>query len=195
MPGELYAVVLAAGQSRRYGSSKLLDELHGTPLLRHALAAAQEACPGNVVLVTGHASESITASAAGLADQVVLNAEHRSGIGSSIAKGVSHLFGEAAAVIIILADQPLITAAHIGEIVQKWGSDPDAIVATRFSGTEGPPVLFGQRYFGQLSKLAGDAGAKHVLQSHPSAVRTVEFEPAAIDIDKPSDLEALLRRT
>ena len=189
---DVYALVLAAGLSRRYGRSKLLEELSGTPLLRHALSAAQAACPGKVVLVTGHASEDIVNAASGLADEIVLNREYRNGIGSSIAKSVSHLTEDAAAVIIMLADQPLVTAAHIGQIIEKWGNDPDAIVATRFSGLDGPPVLFGERYFGELSELTGDAGAKQVLRAHPNAVRTVGFEQAAIDIDTPDDLKALL---
>lgn len=192
MPRAIHALVLAAGQSQRYGSSKLLHELHGMPLLRHALAAAQDACPGRVCLVTGHASEDIADAASGLADQLVLNTEYRTGIGSSIAKGISHLREEAAGVIVILADQPLVTAAHIGGLIGRWDGDPDAIVATRFSGVDGPPVLFGQSHFGQLSELVGDAGAKQVLRSHADVLRTVEFERAAIDIDTPSDLEALL---
>ena len=192
MAQNVFTLILAAGQSQRYGRTKLLELVNGRPMLQHALAVAQEVCPGRVCLVTGHESEDITKASANLANQVVLNDEYASGIGSSIAKGVSHLMEDAAAVIIMLADQPLVTAAHIGQIIEKWGSDPDAIVATRFSGLDGPPVLFGQKYFGQLSELTGDAGAKHVLRAHPNAVRTVGFEPAAIDIDTPSDLEALL---
>jgi len=187
-----YIIILAAGQSKRYGETKLLERFNGRPLLQHALAAAQEACPGRVCLVTGHASEDIVNAARGLADQIVLNGEYRSGIGSSIARGVSHLREVAAAITIMLADQPLVTTAHIGQIIEKWSNDPDAIVATRYSGVDGPPVLFGHRYFAQLCELEGDTGARHVLQEHRDAVRTVEFEPAAIDIDTPDDLEALL---
>jgi molybdenum cofactor cytidylyltransferase len=192
MPSDVYALVLAAGLSRRYGRSKLLEEFSGTPLLRHALTAAQAACPGRVVLVTGHGSEDMASAASGLADEMVLNEAYRTGIGSSIAKGVSHLFDRATAVIIILADQPLVTAAHIGQIIEKWDGHPDAIVATRFSELDGPPVLFGRNHFDQLAELTGDAGAKQVLRAHPNAVRTVRFEPAAIDIDTPDDLKALL---
>ena len=192
MSRDVYALVLAAGLSRRYGRSKLLEELSGMPLLRHALTAAQAACRGKVVLVTGHASEDIVDAASGLADDVVLNREYRSGIGSSIAKGVSHLTENAAAVMIMLADQPLVTAAHIDQIIEKWSNDPDAIVATRYSGVDGPPVLFGHRYFAELCELEGDAGARHVLQAHQDAVGTLEFEQAAIDIDTPDDLKALL---
>ena len=192
MVEKTYIIVLAAGQSKRYGETKLLEEYDGRPLLQHALAAGQEACPGRVCLVTGHASENIINAASGLADDVVLNREYRNGIGSSIAKSVSHLREEASAVIIMLADQPLVTAAHIGQIIEKWGNDPDAIVATRYSGVDGPPVLFGHSYFAELCELEGDAGARHVLQAYQDAVRTVEFEQAAIDIDTPDDLKALL---
>jgi len=192
MSRDVYALVLAAGLSRRYGRSKLLEELSGMPLLRHALTAAQAACRGKVVLVTGHASEDMASAASGLADAVVLNSEYQSGIGSSIARGVSHLVEDAAAVIIMLADQPLVTAAHIGQMIEKWRNNPDVIVATRYSGVDGPPVLFGHSYFPQLRELESDAGARHVLRAHRAAVRTVEFEQAAIDIDTPDDLKALL---
>lgn len=189
---KMYIIVLAAGQSKRYGETKLLEAFNGRPLLQHALAAGQATCPGRVCLVTGHASEDIVNAASGLADEIVLNSEYRSGIGSSIAKGVSHLGEENSAVIIMLADQPLVTAAHIGQIIEKWGDDPDAIVATRYSGVNGPPVLFGRSYFAQLSRLEGDTGARQILQAHPDSVRIVAFEQAAIDIDTPDDLKTLL---
>lgn len=94
----------------------------------------------------------------------------------------------------MLADQPLVTAAHIASIIDRWNGEDDTIVATRFSGVDGPPVLFGRDYFDQLGSLDGDEGAKRVLQSHPRAVRSVIFEQAAVDIDTPGDLAALLSR-
>lgn len=195
MAHNIFVLVLAAGQSQRFGATKLLEEFGGRPLLQHALAASQEACPGNVCLVTGHASEDLAKAAVGLADQIVLNDDYESGIGSSIARGVSHLINDAAAVIILLADQPLITGAHLKEIMKRWKDDPDTIVATHFSGVDGPPVLFGQRFFGQLSKLEGDTGAKQILRAWPDAVRSIDFEPAAVDIDTAGDLEGLLSQT
>ena len=195
MTQNIFVLVLAAGQSQRFGATKLLEEFGGRPLLQHALAAGQEACPGRVCLVTGHASEEMAKASVGLADQIVLNDNYESGIGSSIARGVSHLINDAAAVIILLADQPLITGAHLKEIMKRWKDDPDTIVATHFSGVDGPPVLFGQRFFGQLSKLEGDTGAKQILRAWPDAVRSIDFEPAAVDIDTAGDLEGLLSQT
>jgi molybdenum cofactor cytidylyltransferase len=191
----LFVLVLAAGQSQRFGATKLLEEFDGRPLLQHALAVGQEACPGRVCLVTGHASEEMAKASIGLADQIVLNNNYESGIGSSIAIGVSHLINDASAVIILLADQPLVTSSHVKKLVNRWNNDAGAIVATRFSGVDGPPVLFGQSFFDQLSKLEGDAGARQILQAWPDAVRSVDFQPAAVDVDTPGDLEALLSQT
>lgn len=194
MPRDIYALVLAAGQSKRYGKTKLLADLHGRPLLQHALAAGQKACPGRVCLVTGHEADEINSAASGLADIIVLNSAYESGVGSSIAIGAAACREQADAVIVMLADQPLITAAHISRIIKQWSGGPDEIVATRFSGVDGPPVLFGKGYFDQLEALAGDAGAKSLLLANPAAVRTVSLEQAAIDIDTPRDLAALLSR-
>ncbi len=191
MSQRIYIVFLAAGQSKRYGKTKLLDDLHGRPLLQHALLAAQEACPGCVCLVLGHESDKLMRAASGLADRVALNDAFETGIGSSIACGVAACRAQADAVVIMLADQPLVTAEHLSALIEQWGGQSDAIVATSFSGIEGPPVLFGQAHFNQLETLEGDAGAKSVLRAHAASVSVVKFEQAAIDIDTPADLEAL----
>lgn len=194
MPKNTYAIVLAAGQSQRYGETKLLAELHGRPLLQHALAAAQETCPGRVCLVAGHEADRIRDVASSLADLVVVNDAYESGIGSSIARGIAACHGRADAVIVMLADQPLVSGGHLAALLRQWDGQPGSIVATRFSGTDGPPVLFGNGFFDRLERLSGDAGAKSVLRASPAAVTTVAFAQAAVDIDTPTDLDALLNR-
>ena len=190
----VYAVVLAAGQSERFGSAKLLADLNGRPLLHHALSAAQGACPGSVCLVVGHRSDEILDTAAGLADLIVMNEEYDSGIGSSISRGVQACHDRADAILVVLADQPLVTASHLSELVGTWTGDPDEIIASRFAGIDGPPVLFASGLFDQLGLLSGDAGARQILLRNALAVRAVEFEPASVDVDTPADIEELANR-
>jgi molybdenum cofactor cytidylyltransferase len=191
--GKVSTVVLAAGRSERFGTAKLLAEFRGRPLLHHSLSAAQRACPGNVCLVVGHNADEVGDSAAGLADQVIMNEEYATGIGSSIACGVRACREQADAILIMLADQPLVSSSHLAELVNRWTGDANEIIASRFASVSGPPVLFAGALFDQLEDLHGDVGAREILRRSSSILRTVEFEAAAIDIDTPEDLEALAR--
>ncbi|MBT8092955.1 MAG: nucleotidyltransferase family protein [Gammaproteobacteria bacterium] len=191
MANNICIAVLAAGQARRFGASKLLQLHDSRPLLQYALAAATEAFPGNVYLVTGHDAGAIAKASSGFACHEVFNPDFENGIGTSIAKAADTCATVADALIIGLADQPLITATHLAALARAWSGDGRQIVATEFSATLGPPVLFGRDFFAELAGLKGDRGAKDVLRRNSQAVVAVEFEPALIDIDTPADLEAL----
>ena len=191
MTRKVCIVMLAAGRSERFGTAKLLAEYRGKPLLQHALSAAQGVCPGDVCLVVGHNAREVTDSAVGLADQVITNEDYATGIGSSIARGVRACREHADAILIMLADQPLVSSTHLAELMKRWTGKPNEIIASRFSGVSGPPVLFASALFDQLEDLHGDIGAREILRRSSSMLRTVEFAAAAIDIDTPEDLEAL----
>ena len=191
MTRKVCIVMLAAGRSERFGAAKLLAEYRGKPLFQHALSAAQDACPGDVCLVVGHNAHEIGDSAAGLADQLIMNEDYATGIGSSIACGVRACREHADAILIMLADQPVVSSTHLAELVNRWTGKQNEIIASRFSGVSGPPVLFASALFDQLEDLHGDVGAREILRRSSSMLRTVECEAAAIDIDTPEDLVAL----
>ena len=183
--------VLAAGESRRFGAQKLLATWRGQPLLSFALAAAQRACPGGVLLVTGSDAEAIEALGEKHAIAIVRNPEFAEGIGTSIAVAARACSPDVDALLIALADQPLVSADHLQAIVAAWDRASQSIVATAFAGALGPPVLFGRAHFATLSALGGDRGARHLLHEHRDSVVTVEFPPAAIDVDTSEDLASL----
>ena len=191
MASNIHCVVLAAGKSQRYGRTKLLEKLDGKPLLQHALDTAQAACPGRVCLVTGQDSDAILGAARELADLVAHNPDFETGIGSSIRCGVKACRDRADAVLIILADQPLVTGAHLSELIATWDGNVNSIIASAYADTRGPPILFGSTHFDDLEKLQGDTGARQVLRDNYEAVLSVNFEPARFDIDTPTDLETL----
>ena len=187
----MFAAVLAAGSSRRFGRSKQLEDFEGEPLVRRAAELAREVCGDRTVLVAGHESAAVIEAAGDAPRYLVVNERHADGIGGSIAlvaRAVSHV---ADAVLLLFADQPLITAAHLRSLVDNWSGDDDEIMATAFSGTEGPPVLFPRGAFSALARLSGDRGARSVLEDPRFDVRTIPFEDAAVDIDTPTDLANL----
>lgn len=188
---QIFAVVLAAGRSRRFGATKQLQEFAGQSLVYRAASLARDACGKNTVLVTGHDSENVQAAADYLCEFLLVNDRHAEGIGTSIACAARTLRHSADALLVLLADQPLITAAHLGAILDAWSGDDDEIVATAFAGVQGPPVLLPRKCFEQLSKLEGDSGARALLKSPDYRVATVWFDEAAVDIDTRDDLSRL----
>lgn len=185
--------MLAAGESRRFGATKLLAQLDDKSLLEHALTAAQSACPGKVCLVVGCYSTEIMREASTRADSVVENADYRSGIGSSIACGVSACRANADAIVVMLADQPTIEASHVQALVDAWSGQDDEIVLSTHAGVQAPPTLFGRGAFDQLTELSGDSGARSVIQSEQYTIKRVAFAELAIDIDTEEDLLQLKR--
>ena len=189
MSGEIYAVVLAAGHAARFGGRKLTRKLGDRPLLQYSLTAAQATFPGRVLLVAGHESEAVIESSDGLADIAVINADYSSGQGSSIAVGVRACRDDAAAIVIMLADQPFITSAVLSQLVDNWTGAENHIVASDYGSSMGPPVLFGKGAFGQLCGLGGDQGARKVIQSGKFDVATIAVGSLGFDVDTPQDLE------
>jgi molybdenum cofactor cytidylyltransferase len=185
------ACVLAAGTSSRFGGTKLVQRLRGKPLVQHALLAAQGACKGWVTLVVGHDEEAVLAAAAGLSDNVVVNYEHKRGIGTSIAAGTRACRDGADAILIVLADQPLVTTAHLNELKDNWSGADDEIVTSSFEGVVSPPILFPKNAFDALCELSEDTGARKILSSDAFHVRSIDFPPAGMDVDTPEDLQQL----
>ena len=187
----VFAAVLAAGESRRFGRSKMLESVQRETLVRRAANLAREVCGDCSILVAGHESAAVTSAAGDAPQFVIVNDHYEEGIGGSIAlaaRAVSHV---ADALLLLLADQPLITAHQLQALVSAWDGADGVIVATAFSATMGPPVLFPRSAFPALGELSGDTGAKSLLRDPRFDVTTVPFEDAAIDIDTPADLEKL----
>jgi len=187
-----FAVVLAAGRSRRFGANKQLQELDGQPLVRRAAALARTVCGKNTLLVAGHEWRKVIAAADQQCQFVAINENYGDGIGTSIAVAARSLAQTADCMLILLADQPLISEDHLHALLSAWSGDDKDIVATAFAGTQGPPVLMPRAAFSDLARLQRDMGARQLLENPDYRLTTVWFDPAAIDIDSPDDLDRLM---
>lgn len=188
--GNVFAIVLAAGTAKRFGRTKQLEILDGDTLVGRAASIAREVCGIRTVLVVGHDGGPVM-DAAGDLGYLVVNDNYADGIGGSIAAGVRGVAHVADAVLLTLADQPLITAAHLKSLIDAWSGDADEIVATAFADTVGPPVLFPPNAFAALSEISGDVGARSLLADEAFNVKTLHFADAAVDVDTPEDLTRL----
>ena len=189
-------VVLAAGRSTRFEARtpKLLTVLDGAPLVRHAVNAAVDAGVGNVVVVTGHGSDAVTAALDGLPVRIVQEPRYAEGMALSLRRGVSEL-RSADAIMIALGDVPDVVPAAYRRIAARWQTTGAAIVVPRYAGARVPshPTLFAAALFDDLLALEGDVGARSVIARHTS--RMVEEPlawPAPRDVDTLQDLDDYL---
>ncbi|MBT8085064.1 MAG: nucleotidyltransferase family protein [Woeseia sp.] len=187
----LFAIVLAAGTASRFGAIKQLAIWRGQTLVARAARLAEQLCAARSVLVSGYASREVHAACAPLQGYLVVNDDYPSGLGSSIACGVAAVGDASDGVLVMLADQPRVTIAHLEALASAWRTAPDCAVASRYSGDIGVPAIFPASDFDELQALTGDRGARKLLIAHGTALRIVDCEAAALDVDHPADLDSL----
>lgn len=187
-PPRIGAVVLAAGASTRLGFPKQLIVHEGEPLVRRIAKAAAEACGGPVVVVLGANAEMIAPALSDLESvTTVVNHEWSKGLASSLAAGLSALQNtQCDAVLVTLADQPLIDAAALKRLVEAF-DDKRRIVASAYDDTIGAPAVFAREHVAELLRLTGDAGAGSWLRNRSSDVTSIPLGVSALDIDTLSD--------
>jgi molybdenum cofactor cytidylyltransferase len=183
----LAGLILAAGRASRMGGDKRLMRVGGRTMLECALDAALAGGLSPVVVVTGPEAQP------SLPEGVirVVNADPSLGMGSSLAAGVTALPEEAEGVMVLLADMPKVTAAHVRALTGAFM--PGGICVPVFEGRRGNPVLLSRRFFQALQGLVGDKGARGLIAGHAELVAEIAVadDGILIDVDTPEALRAL----
>ncbi len=183
-------LVLAAGDSQRFGGRKQLAELDGRPLLEHVLIAMADAPLDRVVVVLGaHASEVISGVPMHGAEPLVCR-EWALGLGASLRAGVEVLEG-CDAVAVALGDQPRLSALAVARVVSQRGVDELAVRAT-YGGVPGHPVLLERTLLERVRNMpAGDSGAGSLLHGVPLREVACDGLGSPDDVDTPAALAGL----
>lgn len=194
------AVLLAAGAgSRMGGRPKALLELGGVPLIRRQLIALSGAGVDEVVVVLGHHAERIDPVVQEFPVTLVRNPRPDDGQVSSLRVGLAALAGQLDAVLVALADQPLINANDIGDLIGAYKKRPEGtqIVMPQVNGEPGNPVIFSAEVREQI--LQGDAniGCCQWRAAHPEAVApfVTDNRRYRVDLDTLEDIERFERDT
>lgn len=187
------AVLLAAGSASRLGHRpKCLLELDGQPLIHLAISALTHAGVDELVVVLGHHRAWIEPALQGTGVRTVCNPRPEEGQVSSQRLGLQALGLEHDAVLVALADQPLIGVAEVRALLQAWRRRPAgcALVFPRVQGQPGNPVVFSDDVRQQILRSDSAVGARQWRQAHPEAVWPWDTDNAhfRLDLDTPQDL-------
>lgn len=186
-PGRTLGVVLAAGRSTRMGRPKQLADLGGRPLLEYVLTQMAAAPLDGVVVALGaHACRiQIAVDLHGAVPFVAPG--WRDGMGTVLAETVAAHGPGCDAVVVALGDQPLISAAAVGALVDAWRGGAGPVVTATYQGRQGHPKLFARPALERLTGLSGDRGARALLAANPDWVYEVEVGPSSNDTDIDDD--------
>jgi len=188
-------IILGAGRSSRFGgNAKQLAEFDGKPLLQRAIDTASSSFADYVILVVGANSSTILERIQPGRAQVVFNKDYKSGIASSIRAGLSDLPEDCGAAIIMVGDQPFLSADHLNEMIRRFrgelGRKP--VVALAYRGQPRNPVLVPSEYFPAIESLMGDIGAREIVRN-AAYLQLIEVDDAKVfaDIDTKDSLSDL----
>ena len=186
-------VLLAAGQGSRFGRPKALVELDGRTLAERGVTLLRAGGTDPVLIVTGAAQVELRPEHQA---RTVYNGEWRTGMGSSLRAALRALTEleagpEIGAVVVALADQPLVGAEAVGRLIAAYRAGADVAVAA-YDGKPRNPVLLAREHWPEVIATAtGDQGARAFLRARPELVTLVECGDTGRpdDIDTPADLE------
>lgn len=189
------AIVLAAGESTRMGTQKLLLPYAGSTVIEEivdqVLRSGVDAC----VVVTGHEPERIRE---GLGARDILfaqNDRYREGMLSSVRAGLAVPDTSWSAAIILLGDQPSVRSATIDVLIESHSTRPEDIVVPSFEGRRGHPLLVPMRFREEILERFDETGLRGLLRAHPESVTEVSVDTKSIleDLDYPEDYQRAIK--
>lgn len=185
----IWAVVLAAGESSRMGKQKMLLPYKGQTIIEKVVSTALTAVKSNVVVVTGSGHESISSQIKHLPVRLTWNESYKNGMLSSVIAGINVLPKNASAFLLFLGDQPQIPVGLAQMVIDEWKKHKKGIVIPTCGGKKGHPVLIETRYCGIIRKLNHEIGLKELMIKYTDDIHLVETNIPEIlrDIDTPDD--------
>lgn len=190
--GPVAGVLLAAGTSSRFeDGNKLLAELDGEPLVRHAARTLAATDLDPLVAVVGNDADRVADALDGLGFEVVHNPDYADGQATSVRAAVESLVGVSGAVF-ALGDMPRVDPASVEKLVRVYRSGRASALAAACEGQRGNPVLFDERYFDGLADVEGDRGGREVLlEGEESILVQTEDEGVLEDVDTRKSLNQI----
>lgn len=185
----IWAIVLAAGESKRMNGPKLLLPFQGATIIETLVAAIRKSGVAGIMMVLGGWREEMMKVVEPLSVDYCINEEYKTGMLSSVICGLKALPGESDGALIFPGDQPWITPGVADAVISAFNQTGKGIIIACHNGKRGHPVLVGRKYFTEVERIDPSVGLRSLQIAHPGDVFEVETGNDGIlkDIDTPKD--------
>jgi molybdenum cofactor cytidylyltransferase len=192
----IWAVILAAGESKRMGEAKLLLPFGEKTIIETVINNVIQSKVEKILVVLGSAREKIEQKIKNYSLKIAFNPKFRSGMLSSVHAGFQALPEHAQAALIVLGDQPSISTSVINELIDAYKRTRKGIVLPVYKSERGHPVLIDMKYRSEVENLSPDIGLRGTVYNHPEDILEVDVETSSIfqDIDYESDYKRELEK-
>ncbi|MDH4196336.1 MAG: nucleotidyltransferase family protein [Candidatus Aminicenantes bacterium] len=187
----IWAIVLAAGESRRMGTQKLLLPYGETTVVETVVRKALDSGVDRVMAVVGADRDTVLARLERYPLTIVENENFRQGMLTSVQAGFAALPADAVAAVVMLGDQPAVPTEAVRAVVRAARESGEGIIIPTSGGRRGHPVLVATKYGRAVASLDPAIGLRQLRLEHPDDVLEVEVgDPAVLrDLDTPEDYE------
>lgn len=192
----VYAVVPAAGQSRRMGTQKLLLPFAGSTVIGQVVKTLRSAPLKGIVVVVSPDGDAVASEAVAAGASTVINPDSDADMLSSVRCGIRGLPADADAALVALGDQPTLEASLVASLLEASNARADPIVVPVHGGARGHPLLVASRWFGDVLTRYGGTGLRGLLSEQADSVVELRVEDVWVlrDIDYPADYCAAVER-
>lgn len=186
---EVWAIILAGGESKRMKTPKLLLAFRGKTIIENVIENVTSSKVDKTMVVLGSVSELILETITGLKVSHCYNDNYKEGMLSSVKCGFRNLPPDLQSVLVFQGDQPLIPPQTVNDVIDSWRMSGKGIVIPVISGKRGHPVLIDRKYRDEIDKLSDDLGLRSLATKFKEDVLEVEVNNSGIlrDIDTPED--------
>lgn len=192
----IWAVVLAAGESKRMGEAKLLLPFGEKTIIETVIDNVIQSKVEKILVVLGSDRETIEQKIKNYSLKIAFNPDFRSGMLSSVHAGFRALPENAQAALVVLGDQPSISTSVIDELIDAYRRTRKGIVLPVYKSERGHPVLIDMKYRSEIENLSPDIGLRGTVYNHPEDILEVEVKSQSVlrDIDYIEDYKKELKK-
>jgi molybdenum cofactor cytidylyltransferase len=194
---EVWAIILAGGESKRMGTPKMLLPYRGATIIETVIQNIASSSVEKTLVVLGSNGDQILEAISEYPVMHCYNDAYKSGMLSSVKCGFAHLPDECGAALVFPGDQPMIREKDINIVLSAWHESGKGIVVPTFRGRRGHPLLIDRKYRQEVMTLDESDGLRALAMKHPGDVREIETDNPLIlkDIDTAEDYRNELNRT
>ncbi|MEO0898414.1 MAG: nucleotidyltransferase family protein [Bacteroidota bacterium] len=186
------SLIPAAGAATRMGRAKQLLPFKNSTIIEHTLGNALEIPFVENRVVLGAYHHIIGPQIKDYPIEITINTDWQKGLGTSIALGMQEMKSEPMAVLVLLADQPLITTDILWNMIQQFTISEKPVMAARYEDILGVPAIFDKSFFPLLASMDGQKGAGKIIKEAGEQVEYIDVPEAGYDIDTPEDYRRLI---